>query len=328
MQPDEKEEEPLQISVDNINEVVPVGHVMNVIPNERVVLVEGIRNSQALDEGSVLCLKVDTPNETGDMRRFLRVIGGIDEVFGPVHNPFYIVRMRKQQMTPGDASETLQGEEKDASTVPLAKLAEIETEMPIFALQDYMKYVDFTHCFVKGSDASNMHDEEPAPEEIEYSDDEEEAAVRAQLREMKKKSKQSEEDLNVENAEEAMGNVKHRKRSHHNKKNPPNQSSNIAVNLPSYQATSWVGQYPVPSGMDPTQQAQMIQQMQTQMAQMQAHMQYQEQILQRNALPPGPQSRPYYSPGGFHLFSNVRPQYPPTKQNQNNSNGNQFGNQQ
>lgn len=33
---------------------------------------------------------------------------------------------------------------------------------------------------LRGSDASNIHDEEPAEDEIEFSDDEKEAAFRAQ----------------------------------------------------------------------------------------------------------------------------------------------------
>lgn len=35
----------------------------------------------------------------------------------------------------------------------------------------------------KGSDASNVHDEEPAEYELEFSDDEEEAAHKARLKE-------------------------------------------------------------------------------------------------------------------------------------------------
>lgn len=35
---------------------------------------------------------------------------------------------------------------------------------------------------IKGSDASNVHDEEPADEELEFSDDETEAAFRSRLK--------------------------------------------------------------------------------------------------------------------------------------------------
>lgn len=60
----------------------------------------------------------------------------------------------------------------------------------VFYVEQHSTYV-FTQALrgIKGSDASNMHDEEPAAHEIEFSDDEAEADYKRQLKNNKEDRK-------------------------------------------------------------------------------------------------------------------------------------------
>ena len=63
-------------------------------------------------------------------------------------------------------------------------LNEARVLRPIFHVPARSKYVFVTELTrLRGSDASNVHDEEPAEYELEFSDDEAEAAHKARLRE-------------------------------------------------------------------------------------------------------------------------------------------------
>lgn len=60
---------------------------------------------------------------------------------------------------------------------------EARVSRPVFHVPARSKYVFVTELSrLRGSDASNVHDEEPAEYELEFSDDEAEAAHRAKLR--------------------------------------------------------------------------------------------------------------------------------------------------
>lgn len=57
----------------------------------------------------------------------------------------------------------------------------VKISRQVFHLPNRSKFVFLSQLKRwKGSDASNVHDEEPADEELEFSDDEEEAAFRSQ----------------------------------------------------------------------------------------------------------------------------------------------------
>ncbi|KAJ1018890.1 hypothetical protein NDA16_004693 [Ustilago loliicola] len=99
-----------------------------------------------LDTGSLLCF------EDG------KVLGLIFETFGSIHNPMYSIRFASAATIDRDV---------------------IKTGKPVFYLPGQSTYV-MTQLLrsMKGSDASNMWDEEVAEDEIEYSDDEQEAEAK------------------------------------------------------------------------------------------------------------------------------------------------------
>ena len=99
-----------------------------------------------LDTGSLLCF------EDG------KVLGLVFETFGSIHNPMYSIRFASAASI-------------DRELVAIGK--------PVFYLPSQSTYV-LTQLLrsLKGSDASNMWDEEVAEDEIDYSDDEQEAEAK------------------------------------------------------------------------------------------------------------------------------------------------------
>ncbi|KAG8898277.1 hypothetical protein FRC01_010965 [Tulasnella sp. 417] len=118
-----------------------VGDVMNIIGS--VVVVKGLPGSAAekvLDTGSLL---------VWDDRH---VLGEVFETFGPTHLPLYSVRL------PSPPSNSV-----------------FTTGRKVYHVPVRSNYV-FTRSLaqIRGSDASNQHDEEVGEDEIEFSDDEKE----------------------------------------------------------------------------------------------------------------------------------------------------------
>lgn len=99
-----------------------------------------------LDTGSLLCF------EDG------KVLGLVFETFGSIHNPMYSIRFASAAAIDRDI---------------------VKTGKPVFYLPVQSTYV-MTQLLrsMKGSDASNMWDEEVAEDEIDYSDDEQEAEAK------------------------------------------------------------------------------------------------------------------------------------------------------
>ena len=81
-------------------------------------------------------------------------------MFGPVSRPFYSIRFAT---------------ESDA--------AKFSVKTPIFWVKEYSSVVIPNEIKSRGSDASSKHDEEPAEEEVEYSDDEEERIAKKRIKE-------------------------------------------------------------------------------------------------------------------------------------------------
>jgi H/ACA ribonucleoprotein complex non-core subunit NAF1 len=68
------------------------------------------------------------------------------------------------------------------SSFPL-DVKEARVSRPVFHVPARSKYIFVTELTrLRGSDASNVHDEEPAEYELEFSDDEAEAAHKARLK--------------------------------------------------------------------------------------------------------------------------------------------------
>ncbi|CAI5708669.1 unnamed protein product [Peronospora destructor] len=126
-----------------LTEGCPVAHcgsILNVSLPGLMMTVKSNPKSKPLDEGSVLCLEDRT------------VLGCVDEVFGPVLVPLYLVRF------------------ENASKMP--KKATVDAAV-YFAIE-HTTYIIPENIKDKGTDASNLFDEET--EETEFSDDEAEAA--------------------------------------------------------------------------------------------------------------------------------------------------------
>ncbi|KAL8650298.1 MAG: hypothetical protein Q9210_003905 [Variospora velana] len=140
--PDEVVPKP-QIEVTPAMAIAELGSVEQVVENSILIKAKTSGERQALEAGSLLCL--------GDRS----VIGVIAETLGQVQQPYYSVRFTNS-----------------AAIVE----AGIANGTSIFNVEQHSHYV-FTQNIkaFKGSDASNIHDEEVGDDELEFSDDEAEA---------------------------------------------------------------------------------------------------------------------------------------------------------
>lgn len=149
-----------------------VGEILNIVNN--VVVVKGEASSahraseHALDSETLLVY--EDRKVLGYVSAALplllltpRPFAQIHETFGPTYQPMYQVKFN--------------------SAHPL-DLNEARVSRPVFHVPVRSKYVFVAELTrLRGSDASNVHDEEPAEYELEFSDDEAEAAHKARLRE-------------------------------------------------------------------------------------------------------------------------------------------------
>ncbi|TMW66366.1 hypothetical protein Poli38472_004131 [Pythium oligandrum] len=122
------------------------GTILNVSKPGQMVTIKSDMGAKPLDEGSVLCFEDRT------------VLGCVDEVFGPVLMPMYLVRFA------------------DESKIPM----QTEVNKPVFYATQHTTYIVPESIRDKGTDASNIFDEEA--DETVYSDDEAEAAAKRQNR--------------------------------------------------------------------------------------------------------------------------------------------------
>ncbi|KAL7340056.1 Gar1/Naf1 RNA binding region-domain-containing protein [Rhodotorula toruloides] len=136
--------------LDESAEIAKFGKVESVIENVVVVKADTGGDWRVLDEGTVVCWEDKT------------VIGTIFETFGSVQQPFYSIRF------PSSAPP-------DRTVFTISR--------PVFYSPNLASFVftrDLRH--IKGSDASNIWDEEVAAHEVEFSDDEEEAEYRKRIK--------------------------------------------------------------------------------------------------------------------------------------------------
>ncbi|OJD26968.1 hypothetical protein ACJ73_01638 [Blastomyces percursus] len=139
-----------------------LGNVETIVENVVLIKANISGEYQVLESGSVLCLAD------------LSVIGMVSETLGRVEQPLYTVRFPNEESI---------------------KEAKLEKGMPVFYVVDHSTFV-FTQPLkgLKGSDASNFHDEEVGEEEIEFSDDEAEAEYKRQLKQKRQQKKDGRRD--------------------------------------------------------------------------------------------------------------------------------------
>ena len=169
-----------------------------------------------LEEGSLLAL-------AGENQAPLRVLGRIDEVFGAVSQPCYVVRLTAAQCRPAQAAvsqpaaEAAPGtaEEEVAAAVAeaeeggvqrehtLAHMDEISPGDAVVSIVEYSATVNPALCRVApATDASNRYDEEAS--DAEFSDDEAEAAAR-RVRRRARPGASSQEAPDLATAAQAAG---------------------------------------------------------------------------------------------------------------------------
>lgn len=136
--------------------ILEAGIVETLVGNEISIAANASAEHQVLDAGTILCLEDRS------------VIGQIAETFGPVQRPYYIVRFT------------------NAAAISEACISH---RTKVFWVEKYANRVFTQNLSVKGSDASNIHDEEVADAEIEFSDDEAEAEHKRRLKEAKQSTR-------------------------------------------------------------------------------------------------------------------------------------------
>lgn len=134
-----------------------LGAVQSIVESMVVVSGKASGEHKVLETGSVVCLEDRS------------VIGVISETLGRVQQPFYCIRFTNDEEI---------------------KRAGVSVNTKIFYAEQHATYV-FTHAIkgIKGSDASNLFDEEVAGEDIEFSDDEAEAEHKRKLKRQRAENK-------------------------------------------------------------------------------------------------------------------------------------------
>ena len=160
----EKAAGPLRTQNEKPDEVVPkpdvtiteemkieeLGSVEGMVENVVVIKAQISGEYQVLEQGSVLCLEHRS------------VIGVIAETLGRVQQPYYSVRFTNA------AAIAEAGIAKDTKIFYVEQMSTPVFTQPLRAF--------------KGSDASNLHDEEIGDDELEFSDDEAEAEHKRQMK--------------------------------------------------------------------------------------------------------------------------------------------------
>ncbi|KAL6553549.1 hypothetical protein OROGR_007391 [Orobanche gracilis] len=141
----------ISVTLQPHHQTLPVGVILSIIGAQ--VIVEGIERHNPLNEGSILWITESR-----------LPLGVVDEIFGPVKNPYYIVRYNSEDEVP--------------TIIQQGTLVSFVQEFANHVLNDKSLYQ-------KGYDASGENDEELS-DELEFSDDEKEAEYRRMLK-MKKR---------------------------------------------------------------------------------------------------------------------------------------------
>jgi H/ACA ribonucleoprotein complex non-core subunit NAF1 len=142
------------INVTEDMKIEELGNVEAVVENTVLVKAKVSGEYRVLGSNSLLCLKDRN------------VVGVVSETLGRVQQPLYTVRFTNEE------------------AIKEAGLAEKNTT--VYYVEQHSTFV-FTQPLraVKGSDASNFHDEEVAADEMEFSDDEAEAEHKRQMKSRK-----------------------------------------------------------------------------------------------------------------------------------------------
>ena len=143
----------LTVAVTEDMKIEELGLVENMVENLALIKANTSGEYQVLESGSLLCLQDRT------------VIGVVSETLGRVQQPYYSVRFTNA------TAITEAGIEKGTEIFYVAQHSTTVFTQPLKAF--------------KGSDASNLHDEEVGDDELEFSDDEAEAEHKRQIKQQR-----------------------------------------------------------------------------------------------------------------------------------------------
>ena len=141
------------VAVTEDMKIEELGLVENMVENLALIKANISGESQVLESGSLLCLQDRT------------VIGVVSETLGRVQQPYYSVRFTNA------TAITEAGIERGTKIFYVAQHSMTVFTQPLKAF--------------KGSDASNLHDEEVGDDELEFSDDEAEAEHKRQIKQQR-----------------------------------------------------------------------------------------------------------------------------------------------
>lgn len=145
------------ITITPETELVHVGVIQNIVDTFVLVAADTTGDYQVLEQGSILCL----PDRS--------VLGAVAETLGRVQQPMYAVAFTSR-------------DEIDQLGITKGAKVTYVVSHSTFVFTQALKAQ-------KGTDASNLHDEEPDDHEIEFSDDEAEAAHKRARKEARKSGK-------------------------------------------------------------------------------------------------------------------------------------------
>ncbi|KAB8265268.1 Gar1/Naf1 RNA binding region-domain-containing protein [Aspergillus pseudonomiae] len=139
--------------------IVLLGHVQAIVENTVLIAANTSGEYQVLESGSLLCLEDRS------------ITGVVAETLGRVEEPLYTIRF------------------PTAAAVEERGLSKGKT---VYYVEQHSTFV-FTQPLkgMKGSDASNFHDEEIGEDEVEFSDDEAEAEYKRKLKQKRQERKEA-----------------------------------------------------------------------------------------------------------------------------------------
>nr|CAD1839290.1 unnamed protein product [Ananas comosus var. bracteatus] len=141
----------IEVHLEPHHQTLPVGVISSMLGDR--VIVEGLEKHNPLNEGSILWISESR-----------KALGLVDEIFGPVKNPYYVVRYNSDKELP----------------------AGISAGTPVSFVPEFANHIlNEKELYKKGYDASGENDEE-LNDEVEFSDDEKEAEYRKSLRQAKR----------------------------------------------------------------------------------------------------------------------------------------------
>jgi rRNA processing protein Gar1 len=140
--------EPIDITIPEKAELVLVGKIVSMVADTLLVVAKESGEEKVLDIGSILIY--------GDRC----IIGRVADTFGPVARPFYSVRFNTSQQCSDSYRDGATNINIGSDVYFVPSLVSVVITRPL--------------KLIKGSDASNIYDEEIPEHEMEFSDDEQE----------------------------------------------------------------------------------------------------------------------------------------------------------